>query len=278
MACVWSRSGTEFTLKRAGQPWTVRVDDQLPGLRCSGVGPVLGLEGVAQVARWAPRALSGATLIEFGEHFDRVEATYAPAGWADLVVRAAWFPCGDNGVDLEVQLSARSVEELRAVEVKLISTFGDEPALGTNPAISSGWVEPRDNASAALTYDGREPDTSGLITLPPHGAEPRANPEVILFGSARHPSRGFGPLLALRDQHWAYAEMVHPEDASRRILLTGMGTAGAVRYGLFGYDLERGVVLRARLRSLWLPRVPNSEAVALKCYQIFLAEPLPLGT
>ena len=46
---------------------------------------------------------------------------------------------------------------------------------------------------------------------------------------------------------WAYIEMVHPDDVSRAS--PGgepAATTGAVRYGLFGHDLERGVVLRAR--------------------------------
>ena len=52
-----------------------------------------------------------------------------------------------------------------------------------------------------------------------------------------------------------YVEMVQPADAARRI---ACGTAAAsptdrnvhsMRYELFGHDLEKGVILRARLRG-----------------------------
>jgi hypothetical protein len=72
-----------------------------------------------------------------------------------------------------------------------------------------------------------------------------------------------------------YLEMVHPDDAARRVVETG--AAGfRVRYGLFGYDLERGVVLRGRLRGIWLPERPDVAEVARRL-EAFLAEPLPLG-
>jgi hypothetical protein len=90
---------------------------------------------------------------------------------------------------------------------------------------------------------------------------------------------GVGPLLAtLKDgvgvMHH-YLEMVHPDDAARRVVETGAAGCRA-RYGLFGYDLERGVVLRGRLRGIWLPERPDEAGVARRL-EAFLAEPLPLG-
>jgi hypothetical protein len=50
----------------------------------------------------------------------------------------------------------------------------------------------------------------------------------------------------------------------------------ATCYQLFGHDLEKGVILRARLRGLWLnSETPDVQALA--AYEQFLGEPLPLG-
>ena len=64
--------------------------------------------------------------------------------------------------------------------------------------------------------------------------------------------------------------MIHPDDGTRR-------DAVRVRYGLFGYDLERGVVLRGRLRGIWLAHRPDGAEVARRLDE-FLREPPPLGT
>ena len=221
-------------------------------------GPLLALEGVAEVGRWAPNALSGATLTGYERRFERVEATYAPLGWGGLTVRAAWEPSGHDGVDLEIQMSALSVDRLKAVEVKLMSVLPERTT-----ARRRRWVEPRDVHSAGLSYDGRDADAWGLTTLPPAVEETLA-PRVL-------PSPWAGGRT--------YVEMVALRDVSRR--LTEGGTISRVghttRYGLFGHDLEKGVVLRARLRGLWTDsKAPEREA--LEHLGRFLQEPLPLGT
>ena len=157
MSPRWGGSGPEFDLVWGGRTWRLKVDDARPGLRTQDedgaeiVGPLLALEGVAEVGRWEPDALSGATLIGYERRFERVEATYAPPGWGDLTVRAAWEPSGHDGVDLEIQMSALSVDQLKAVEVKLMSVLPERPT-----ARRRRWVEPRDVRSAGLSYDGRE--------------------------------------------------------------------------------------------------------------------------
>jgi hypothetical protein len=262
MARDWFGTGPEFHLEWGERTWTLKVDDVRPGLRTSSpdLGPLLSLEGVAEAGRWAPDALSGATLLGCELHGRRVEATYAPLGWGALFVRAAWTPSGDDGVDLEIQVYALSVGLLTAVEVKVVSQF-PEPASARTSAPIVRWVEPRDAHSAALSYDGREPDLRALTTLPPREA-------------AFH-----SPRLVVPDEadSWLYAEMVHPDDVSRRIREGGrtLALAHTTRYGLFGHDLEKGVVLRARLRGLWL-RSENAKQTALERFDEFLHEPLPL--
>jgi hypothetical protein len=229
-------------------------------VRGESIGPLLGLEGVAAVGRWSPDALSGATLAGFERRFDRVEATYAPPDWGELAVRAAWSPSGDDGVDLEIQVSPLSVGALKALEVRLASILPEPQASSRRRR----WVEPRDARSAALSYDGREADVRGLTTLPPIDETSPLAPRVLP-----------GPW----GDGWSYIEMVHPDDAARRITEAGKPTSlgHTTRYGLFGHDLERGVVLRGRLRGLWT-RSPTAREDALGLYEEFLSLPPPLGT
>ena len=263
MSRHWKGSGPEFDVEWGGRSWTLKVNDLKPGPRVRGeaIGPLLGLEGVATVGRSSPDALSGATLVGFERRFERVEATYAPRDWGALTIRAAWWPSGDDGVDLEVQMSALSVDQLKAVEVKLASILPE--ASGAAASRLKRWVEPRDARAAALSYDGREEDVRRLTTLPPADETNRLVPRVI-------PAPWGGG--------WSYVEMVNPQDAARRI--TEAGTASSLghttRYGLFGHDLEKGVILRARLRGFWThSQTPQREA--LDRFEQFLEEPLPLG-
>jgi hypothetical protein len=262
MTRSWDGTGPEFTLEWGGRPWTLKVDRPRPGLHIQGeaIGPLLGLEGIAAIGHYANDAFSGSTLVGFERRLHRIEATYAPPDWGDLTIRAAWGPWGDEGIDLEVQVSALSVDLLKALEVKLASVL-PEPAASGRP---KRWVEPRDARSASLSYDGREGDIRGLTTLPPAEESSPLAPRVIP-----------GPW----DDGWSYIEMVHPHDASRRITEAGKPTSlgHTTRYGLFGHDLERGVVLRARLRGIWT-NSSRARGEALEHYEGFLNEPLPLGT
>jgi len=71
-----------------------------------------------------------------------------------------------------------------------------------------------------------------------------------------------------------YIDLAHPDDVGRRIV----DPAGRwVVNALFGHDLERGVVLRGRLRGLWC-RGAQPELLAQEALARFLAEPLPLTT
>lgn len=253
MANHWTGTGPEYHLDWAGLPWSLRPDTIRPGLRAAGLGPLLALEGLAARGRRDDQALSGASLVACECRLNRVEAVYAPPDWGELTVKVAWEPHAGDGVSLEVEVTARSVGQLKAVEVLLISVLGDLPAEG-----SMRSIEPRDVRSAGLSYDGRESDVSNLSTGPP--------------APIRH------PWLAPRSgrEGWTYLEMVHPDDASRRIH-EGKLPITATRYGLFGYDLERGVVLRGRLRGIWLPK-EAAFTEAERRFADFLNEPPRLST
>jgi hypothetical protein len=264
----WRGSGPEFALTWCGRPWTLVVDEAGPGL-CrqddEARWKLLSLDRLASPNRCDHEAFSAKTLIAFERYRASVRATFAPPGWAGLLVRASWSAAAREAIDLEVQVTASSVGELDGLEVGVISRF--DPRRDDLAALPASRVQARDAASAALSYDGREPVhvLRGLTTLPLG----RSLPPWLL------PSPGAPDELF-------YAEMAHPDDVARRISVESIPgeSAGAqarsTRYALFGHALEKGVILRARLRGCWI-RTTTPEADAQAIYQDFLKEPLPLG-
>jgi hypothetical protein len=75
---------------------------------------------------------------------------------------------------------------------------------------------------------------------------------------------------------FSYAEMVHPADF-RGSTLTPADHSRRVRTGhaLFRQFLEKGVILRARVRGVLVTRTRDAETVAL-CYRVFAGGEPPL--
>jgi hypothetical protein len=96
------------------------------------------------------------------------------------------------------------------------------------------------------------------------------------------PGRLTGPNVFPSPDGLDYAEMAHPDDVAERGLSQAHFERSppeggrSVRYALFGLALEKGVVLRARLRGCWL-QSRNLDQAAHALYQEFLREPPPLG-
>jgi hypothetical protein len=270
---IWQGSGSTFSLPWGGQPWVLELDHERPGLHRRDVagGSFLSLAGLAAPGRSDLNALSGNSLVGVEVVRDRVEATYAPPDWAGLRVRASWSPVSSaDGIDLEIQVSASSVGQLKALEV-FVSTEPAEAGNGQTRSLPV-WVDPRDRKSASLSYDGREPleMLRQLTTLPLPASDVAAG----------RPAAFALPSPVFRR---SYLEMVHPHDVARRMIVgtdppgTSARSAMATRYGLLGHDLEKGVIVRGRLRGLWVPEEAVDEASRI-AYRDFLSLPPPLGT
>ena len=249
----WRGSGSRYTLFWGKAPWTLDVEADRPGLRTEGRPDdcLLALGGVAGVGRYDPEALSGKSLGKVELIAQRVEATYIAEGWGGLQVRASWSPTsGRDGIDLEIQVLASSVDELKGLETLVFSHINSGEDSTTEPP--PVWVQPRDPRSAGFSYDGRVPaeELRRLTTLRLLDSTTIDLSQAAVLG----PSQGSGD---------RYLELVHPHDAARKVFRTQTRpetTAGPthlghlhVVYALLGHDLEKGVVLRARIRGLWVP-------------------------
>lgn len=268
---VWRGDGPVLTSELAGRTWRLALDAPHPGLSWADAGyqaRILTLDHIATTGRRDPSVFAGVSLASWTRHGTRLEVTFAPPAWPGLNVRAAWSPTADKtGFDLEVQVWITSTAVLRRLEIAVSSLWWRETDSPPDPG--SYLVEPRDARAAALSYDGRKPAEwlQSLTTLPvpstsPHVLAPRQWPIAS-------PSPGS-----------IYVEMIPPDDCARRIIGepkdSGDHGTSWTGYALFGHDLEKGVVLRGRVRGCWIASTQPEEETARR-YESFLKEPPPLG-
>jgi hypothetical protein len=159
------------------------------------------------VGRCDLAALGPDSLVRLEVVRNHARATFTPPGWGGLQVRASWTPTEDaEGIELEIQATASSLNELKRLEVYVGSTL----AATGRPDMAITEVESRDAKAAGLTYDGREPMEllQGLLTHPYDHDESSSNGEGPLFiRSVRHGFFGLdlekGVVLRGRIQgHW----------------------------------------------------------------------------
>jgi hypothetical protein len=91
------------------------------------------------------------------------------------------------------------------------------------------------------------------------------------------PGRHGYDLVRPADHEVSYVEMLHPADDPAGSSAIQASADGGIRHRLFASFLEKGVILRARLRGVLLPRQRDAE-LAAEAYRLFLAAPPPLAT
>ncbi|MBN2473679.1 MAG: hypothetical protein JXB62_03650 [Pirellulales bacterium] len=110
-------------------------------------------------------------------------------------------------------------------------------------------------------------DAAGYVPIVP------STTETIL-----QPSDGIGCVLFRpTGAEISYAEMIHPDDFQHDEVLCGgrKGRCVLLRHRLFSERLEKGVILRARLRAAFVPRNDDLR-IAAACYGSFVATEAPL--
>lgn len=253
----WDPAEGIRALRWGGSIWNLDHPDGRMGLRPAEGSEhrLLSLEGLAASGRREDGVFNAEALVGVELLHSRMYATFAPKGWHGLTIRAAWGPARDGeGLDLEIQAITSSVGELEKLEVIVGSTWS--AGVAEAPSVI---VEPRDRRSASLSYDGRET----IETLRRLTTRPIAGSELSAFP----------PISARVDGAGRYLEMVHHHDVARRWVEKAGDKVVASRCALFGFDLEKGVVLRGRLRGVWVGDSDDSQ----NHHQKFLSEPPPLG-
>ncbi len=157
--------------------------------------------------------------------------------------RTAWaaeIPQLLAGFDLEVSVQT--------------SLLDSDPRLGVSSLVSA----------AEIWRLGLAGHWQQLPTLSGTPAEflPDTGTGCLLFRAA-----GSGP---------SYVEMTHPADF-RAVRMSDEGAATNVVRPLFGRDLEKGVILRSRIRGGFVPRA-DDQAVAHEVWLGFTESPIPLTT
>jgi hypothetical protein len=177
-------------------------------------------------------------------------ATYPETPNRPARVQIYWRAGGDQGTSqaafVDLQISVQTNELGVPTPIETVSRL-------------PGWqvwrlTKPRDGEFALLDIGGDQ-ELLG----------PDDGPGCLLFRSG--------------DRRWSYVEMVHPADfhATELTAATRADAAWQLRHRLFPDALEKGVILRGRIRAAWLPP-GDDQALASALYRALVDMPPPLTT
>ncbi len=241
----WSCHAAQASLKSAAWSATAQLAPSAPGLfdfKVDGVpvaaGPILAVDLAAA---------DGGTVDAYVRQGDLI-ASYPQTDQRPFVAQIYW-----RLVDASLDPRQALVVDLQlSVNTSHWHTCPRLTAGSQLPAAECYWVQ-FDDAPRAHLFDASQ--IAGGFELPPRAA---------------------GVLFRPRAMSYSYLELVPPEDrVSDRVETSA--AACRLTHRLFSPDLEKGVILRSRLRGAWLPRA-NDLALAEQLYRQFLASPLPLTT
>lgn len=243
-------------------PWS--LDASLAQLK---LGPLAALVDLREPAKGIQKIQLDAGLIHANllgvlpeRHVEASpEETYVRG--EDLV--ATYPPAAGRAMRIQVYWRCHSAPHRLAIELQ-VSVQTDELGISTPVVVASqieaveAWrlIDPAANCFAPLS-----------LTKNWQQLTPRDGPGCLL--------------LRLPASPWSYAEMIHSADFQQDSIRFGASDSSArlasIEHGLFPGTLEKGVILRARLRGVFL-RASDATAEAAKDYLDFLRSPLPLTT
>lgn len=246
--------------------WAVRFRDVTPGLyfrpagKLAWFGPFLGVLGLTARGQGEEGNVTAAALTHADTVRERIELEFRPPDWHETTLKFTWSCTGAHQFDLLAEASTRSVGMLDGVEVGVVS------AAWSMPEPVAEWLQAmRDEAAAMRSIDGREPRFNR------QGSAFGIDESVCGFG----PDREWPPtLLTSADDAVRILETVHPHDVSRRYRSSDGRTQ--LTWTL-GYDMERGIILRARFRVRFLAPGETADWSVVNAWrEAFLHAPLPL--
>lgn len=244
MASPWQ---LEDLVARIGEPLSavVRLDGPSPGLeRPASAGAEAATTRLLAIQLGRARSAEGISAhVREGD----LVATFEETPDSLLRVQAYWrtgWAAGVAGVlagvDLEVSVQT--------------SLLDNDPRLTTESRLPPAEVW----SLVGDTWQQLTPGKSPLVLGPESGTS-----AILCRFAGEQPS---------------YFEMTHPADFRRLGMEVEWGTSGIrIDRALFGHDLEKGVILRSRIRGGLVPRA-SDQTVARRAWQAFIASPLPLTT
>ncbi len=156
---------------------------------------------------------------------------------------------------LEVRTLSRAPTRGRAGADQLLVCLGKSSrdwfdVAATHLPHGSWCVAPRDVDAARFSLDGRSPTFREMALCAPFGLP------IVLYRPA--------------GRKWSYVEMSRRDDCAR-VLTRVRGGRAEWSFGLFGLDIEKGVILRGRVFGVVVPR-RNDAQHAIKLCRRFAAE------
>jgi hypothetical protein len=267
----WQIVGRVATLRTENLSATINADDPAAGLRieslCGHAIASAALFGVLiepsiRAAETKPAALPTVDCFARGNDF---VATYAETAERPFRTQVYW-----RLVDNDRFGGSHRAEPIAALEL-IVSVQTSRLDIDTALAVCTtlGSVEAWRLLDAA--EDRLTPDRDPL-----HGAPAEIATVVPDMKEVDHPGC---TLLRPIGQGPSYIEMVHPADFRQTTFEWTTDSSPAVRlaHRLFAERLEKGVILRSRIRGLFVPRSHDTELAQTE-YRRFAASEPPLTT
>lgn len=277
MAQRWQDTPDGYSLNHAELTAELVLTRHTPGLRNMSLGsgatglrwagPILGVQSLQASGKHLGRVGAEGALLERRLRRNVVDAQFRATKRWPARLHLYWKATTAGQIDLEVLVATpQPLEKLEVVTVghvpcaeAMVPVSGKRTSwVGIHAATQFGsrsLVLPRDRAVALFSMDGRTPRFGETVLAPAYGYP------IVVY--------------RLRNPDWSYVEMSHPEDCARIVARVDAAVA-RVSFGLFGLDLEKGVILRGRVRGIFVPRRADLDQ-AMELFKRFLAQKPPLS-
>jgi hypothetical protein len=246
---VWQIAEHLATLRAGALSGSLDVSDPAGGLLIDQVaGARIPPSAIFQILLSIPPGAADSSAVDCFVRGTDLVATYAETAARQFRAQVYWRN-SEQATDDEV---AATVELILSVQTSL---------LDSDPTISVGSLLAVSEAHRLSDADSAD--------FKPCGAEA----QEIAF----EPATGPGCFLFRQQSSPSYVEMVHPADFRQATLTFHGSPVGkfALAHRLFHRRLEKGVILRSRLRGVFVPHDRDMELAAAE-YRRFAASEPPL--
>jgi hypothetical protein len=231
-------------------------------------------EGMALFHVGIPPLSGGDAATDFFARGDDLVATYAETPERPLRAQAYWRWLPSARVEASafaaasasVQAGADAIRPIAAMELILSVQTN---LLDSDPTLTVSTTLPAAEISRLI-----DPESQRFLKLDPHGMlEPRGAAPTTLDRTS-----GTGCFVfRLEQSRLSYIEIVHPADFYRAQIDASGAAPSAIRisHRLFAERLEKGVILRSRIRGILMPQ-DHEPAFAARAYREFASAEPPL--